>query len=84
MRTLAVTLLSMLLVGAVSAADPERAEVTKWREDVALLRAQLPKNHANLFHTLTRAQFDREFDALGNIYEPLKSGALRGSAETWR
>ena len=64
MRTLAVTLLSMLLVGAVSAADPERAEVTKWREDVALLRAQLPKNHANLFHTLTRAQFDREFDAL--------------------
>jgi len=27
---------------------------------------------------------DREFDALGNIYEPLKSGAWRGSAETWQ
>lgn len=36
MRTLAVTLLSMLLTGAVSAADQERVEATKWRADVKL------------------------------------------------
>jgi len=27
---------------------------------------------------------DRQFDALGNIYEPSKSGAWRGATETWR
>ncbi len=77
MRTLAVTLLSMFLLGAVSAAEPERAELTKWREDVALLREQLPKMHANLFHTMTRAQFDSGFDALERALPGMTAGQVK-------
>jgi hypothetical protein len=36
----------------------DSAEVRRWREDLAFLRAAMPANHANLFHTMGRASFD--------------------------
>ena len=40
------------------------AEVRDWREDLAYLRAQMPRHHANLFHTMTRQQFDSALAAI--------------------
>ncbi len=44
----------------------DRSRVEQWREDLRYLAAELPKRHKNLFHTMTREQFDtavRELDA---------------------
>jgi hypothetical protein len=35
-----------------------------WREDLDFLAEELPKRHANLFHTMTQAQFDQAVLAL--------------------
>jgi tetratricopeptide (TPR) repeat protein len=35
------------------------AEVARWRADLRFLAAEMPKRHRNLFHTLTREEFDR-------------------------
>jgi len=35
-----------------------------WREDLDFLAEELPKRHVNLFHTMTRAQFDQAVRAL--------------------
>jgi hypothetical protein len=57
-------LLAVLLAGAVGAEPDEGMDVVKWREDLAILREQLPKSHGNLFHTMTRQEFDGALDAL--------------------
>ena len=36
----------------------DTAEVRRWREDLAYLRKEMPARHANLFHDMSRAQFD--------------------------
>ncbi|HEY6400471.1 MAG TPA: hypothetical protein VI479_03615, partial [Blastocatellia bacterium] len=36
--------------------SPEDAK--QWREDLRFLAEELPKRHANLFHTMTREQFE--------------------------
>jgi hypothetical protein len=46
---------------AAAAAAPQpipREAVASWREDLAFLRTEMPARHANLFHTMTPAQFD--------------------------
>jgi hypothetical protein len=43
---------------AQSARLLDTADVRRWREDLAFLRTAMPARHANLFHTMTRAQFD--------------------------
>jgi hypothetical protein len=61
------TLLFVLLLPSVSRAQqsPGRpplltsAEIVRWRADLRFLAAEMPKRHRNLFHTLTRAEFDR-------------------------
>jgi hypothetical protein len=35
------------------------AEVVRWRADLRFLAAEMPKRHRNLFHRLTREEFDR-------------------------
>ena len=42
----------------------DAAEVQRWREDLAFLRTEMPAGHANLFHAMTRAQFDSSFQAI--------------------
>ena len=57
---------SLVLVGTLSTIPahgqaPRRldtTEVRRWREDLAYLRTEMPARHANLFHTMTRRQFD--------------------------
>jgi tetratricopeptide (TPR) repeat protein len=45
--------------GALSTAEAER-----WREDLRYMAEEMPKYHKNLFHTMTRAQFDGAVAAL--------------------
>ncbi|MBC7911206.1 MAG: hypothetical protein H7Y30_11935, partial [Pyrinomonadaceae bacterium] len=41
---------------AVAALSP--AEVEKWRQDLRYLAEEMPRRHKNLFHTMTREQFE--------------------------
>ncbi len=62
-----VRLLLALLLASPCGADTARQadmDVTKWREDLAVLREQMPKTHGNLFHTMSRRQFDDALDSL--------------------
>ena len=34
------------------------SETDKWREDLRFMAAEMPKDHKNLFHTMTREQFE--------------------------
>jgi hypothetical protein len=35
-----------------------KTEIEKWREDLRYMAQEMPKRHKNLFHTMTRQQFD--------------------------
>ena len=50
-RLAAWLLLLLFLAESAAAQAQESMDVTKWREDLAVLREQMPKNHGNLFHT---------------------------------
>ena len=59
----AVLLGSWLLAGLAQAAqEPQSAE--QWREDLAAFADQAPKVHKNLFHAMTREQFDAAIQRL--------------------
>lgn len=34
------------------------SEAAKWRKDLRFIAQEMPKKHKNLFHTMTREQFD--------------------------
>jgi hypothetical protein len=36
----------------------DKTEAEKWREDLRYMAEQMPKTHNNLFHTMSREQFD--------------------------
>jgi len=38
--------------------------VRRWREDLAYLRKEMPARHANLFHEVSRAQFDSALSSI--------------------
>ncbi|HEX2602595.1 MAG TPA: S41 family peptidase [Gemmatimonadaceae bacterium] len=42
----------------------DTAEVRRWREDLAVLRKEMPAHHANLFHDMTPAQFDSALNSI--------------------
>ena len=46
------------------AAAMSAAEAEKWREDLRVLADELPKRHRNLFHAMTREQFDAAVKSL--------------------
>ena len=78
MRNLPLWLLLVTLsAGSLRAEPQDSADTTKWREDLAILREQMPKNHGNLFHTMTRAQFDGAFDALEGALPDLSAGQVK-------
>ena len=53
------------LRGAAQTSDLlDSAGVRRWREDLAVLRSEMPARHANLFHAMTRAQFDSALTAI--------------------
>jgi hypothetical protein len=39
-------------------------EMTNWQEDLRFMATELPKRHANLFHTIAREQFEQAVAAL--------------------
>lgn len=43
----------------------DTADVRRWREDLAFLRKEMPAHHANLFHDMSRAQFDSALISIG-------------------
>ncbi len=43
---------------SVKPAAVDKAEAERWREDLRYMAEQMPLRHANLFHTMTRQQFD--------------------------
>lgn len=49
------------VVAGISAADAE-----KWREDLRYLAEEMPRRHRNLFHSMTREQFE---GAIKNLHE---------------
>lgn len=62
--SLAVSVVSLLLtcgslvVNAQPRAPVTNAEAVQWREDLRFLAQEMPKKHKNLFHSMTREQFD--------------------------
>jgi len=56
-----------LLATTSLAAQPttlDSAAVRRWHEDLDFLRKEMPTRHANLFHDMTRAQFDSALDSI--------------------
>jgi Tetratricopeptide repeat len=49
---------------AAVAASSDSSSVRHWREDLAYLARELPRRHKNLFHTISRQQFDSALGAL--------------------
>jgi len=47
------------VIGAISAAEAE-----KWREDLRFMAEEMPRRHKNLFHAMTREQFDAAVKSL--------------------
>ncbi len=43
---------------SIKTAVVDKAEVERWREDLRYMAEQMPLRHNNLFHTMTREQFD--------------------------
>src|SRR5262245_66626648 len=39
-------------------------EMAAWQEDLRFMAVELPKRHANLYHTVTRGQFEQAVAAL--------------------
>lgn len=48
----------------------DKTETEKWREDLSYMAGQMPQFHNNLFHTMSRAQFD---DAVKKLYDRIPS-----------
>jgi hypothetical protein len=49
---------------AATAPSSDSSSIRQWREDLAYLAHELPRRHKNLFHTISRAQFDSALTVL--------------------
>lgn len=59
---------------AGSEAGPDFAS-KQWREDLGVLATELPKHHANAFHSVTRASFDSAVAAVDSALSRLDADA---------
>jgi hypothetical protein len=98
MRLLPAFLFVLCAWAPAHAASLTADEVRAWREDLAFLRAEMPKRHADLFHAMTPAQFDSALSAIdsklpaldrpGVIVELMKLDAMVGDGHSnvspWR
>jgi hypothetical protein len=57
--------------------DSSASNTTRWREDLAFYREQMPKKHGNLFHTMTRERFNASIDALENRLPELTDNQVK-------
>lgn len=71
-------LLAIAVASVAAGTEPgEGIDLAKWREDLAILREQMPKTHGNLFHTMTHQQFDGALDALEGSLPNLTANQLK-------
>ena len=65
-RFFSVVLFAVLSASASSAqvVSLDSAAVRQWREDLAFLRKEAPARHANLFHAMSRVQFDSALNSI--------------------
>lgn len=64
-RALPILSILWLLVGCAPAtAAPEALTVAQWQEDLGFLARELPRQHANAFHTVERSEFESAVAAL--------------------
>jgi len=78
LRLLLSWLLLLAFVSGTSSAQysrnsktgPDKETADQWRRDLRYFADELPKRHKNLFHTMTREQFDR---AVSNLNERIQS-----------
>ena len=72
-----------LAVAAAAGAQPASSHkiddmtVEKWHEDLAVYRERMPKTHANLFHSMTREQFNQSLDEVEQKLPDLSSNQMR-------
>ncbi len=59
------------------AAPPVLQGAARWAEDLAVYRQQMPKTHGNLFHTMTREQFNDSLNALEKRLPHLTSNQVK-------
>jgi hypothetical protein len=71
MKCLKAAVLLLVMFGGAAAQGEGRgggvvsgAEAARWREDLRYMAEEMPKRHKNLFHTMTREQFDAAVRAL--------------------
>jgi len=64
----AVVFLATLATQTLAADQPTSPapslSTADWRADIGFARTEMPRRHANLFHALTREQYDASFDRL--------------------
>ncbi len=98
MRLAIIVVGLVLWAGVGSAAPMDTTQVRLWRDDLRFLRAEMPARHANLFHAMTRAQFDSACTAIDGalprlarhqvVVELMKLDALVGDGHSnvspWR
>lgn len=52
--------------GKLTTTVVDKAEAERWREDLRSMAEEMPKVHNNLFHTMTREQFDASVKSLSD------------------
>src|SRR5512133_3476112 len=75
LMTLAVAVAAVAQAASSHRIDDMTAE--KWREDLAVYRERMPEEHANLFHRMTREQFNSTLDRLENRLPQLSANQMR-------
>jgi hypothetical protein len=67
----ALVLFSIILLSSIFGQNTvNKTETEKWREDLRFMAQEMPKTHKNLFHTITREQFE---SAVKNLDERIPS-----------
>jgi tetratricopeptide (TPR) repeat protein len=90
--------LLLFFLGVISVSSQQSGEKTvkteaeKWREDLRVMADEMPKRHRNLFHTMTREQFESAVKSLDTripqlarhqiIVEMAKIAAMVGDGHT--
>ena len=61
---------------ASSSAETLNLTKTQWHDDLAFLAKELPKRHANAFHSISREKFEAEVSALDQKLDQLNSDEI--------
>lgn len=61
----------------VTSVDTNDISVQQWREDINYLSENLPKDHINIYHSITKENFDKEILDLKNDVGKLKSYQIK-------